>query len=97
LPIVVDCPAQSGQDTVNLPAMLHFISTGLPSDAQVLLANEADAEEEFDKRIKFDLKFSLLLESEFDEVAGAILPKMQLMLSALLQRTHTTQQTLFNN
>jgi hypothetical protein len=96
VPIIVDCPAQSGQDKVNLPAMLKFISTGLPAEAQVLLTYEDDVAEEFDSRLKFDKQYSLLTESEFEQVSGSIMPKMQMMRSALLQRTQTAQPTLFN-
>jgi hypothetical protein len=97
LPIVVDCPAQSGQDPVNLPAILHFISTGLPSDAQVLLTYELDVEEKFDHRIALDAAYSVLQETEYDEVAGSILPKMEMMHKALLQRDRTAYPTLFDN
>jgi hypothetical protein len=97
LPIVVDCPAQSGQDPVNLPAILHFISTGLPADAQVLLTYELDVEEKFDQRIPLDVAYSVLLESEYDEVAGSVLPKMEMMNKALLQRARTDHPTLFGN
>jgi hypothetical protein len=71
--------------------MLHFISTGLPADAQVLLTYEDDVSEEFDSRIEFDKKYSLLLESEFEEVTGLISPMMHMMQSALLQRPQTGQ------
>lgn len=97
LPIVVDCPAQSGQDLVNLPAILHFISTGLPADAQVLLTYELDVEEKFDKRISLDAAYSVLRESEYDEVASSILPKMEMMQKALLQRVRADRPTLFDN
>ncbi len=97
LPIVVDCPAQSGQDPVNLPAILHFISTGLPPDAQVLLTYELDVEEKFDQRIPLDVAYSVLRESDYDEAARSILPKMEMMHKALLQRTRTDRPTLFGN
>jgi hypothetical protein len=97
LPIIVDCPAQSGQDPVNLPAILHFISTGLPPDAQVLLTYELDVEEKFDQRIPLDVAYSVLRESEYDEVAGSILPKMEMMQKALLQRARTDSPMLFEN
>lgn len=95
LPIIVDCPAQSGQDKVNLPAMIHFISSGLPSDAQVLLTYEEDVSEEFDARHDFDTPYSLLLESEYDDVAEAVLPKAQTMFSSLLRRADVSRPTLF--
>ena len=66
LPIIVDCPAQSGQDTVNLPAMIRFISTGLPAEAQVLMTYEADVPDQFDRRINPTTRNSLLQESEYD-------------------------------
>jgi hypothetical protein len=82
---------------VNLPAILHFISTGLPSDAQVLLTYELDVEEEFDHRIPLDAAYSVLQETDYDEVAGSILPKMEMMHKALLQRDRTAHPTLFDN
>jgi predicted nucleic acid-binding Zn-ribbon protein len=69
-PLVVDCPAQSGQDIVNLPAMIRFISTGLPLDAQVIMTYEADVPDEFDHRINLIGKQSLLVESEYTENAA---------------------------
>jgi rubrerythrin len=96
VPVVVDCPAQSGQDTTNLPAMIRFISTGLPADAQILLTFEADVPDEFDKRIEFDSAFSLLLEAEYDQVGSSIFPKLEAMQVALLQKAQVIQPTLFN-
>jgi hypothetical protein len=95
VPIVVDCPAQSGQDTVNLPAMIHFVSTGLPSDAQTILTFEGDVDEKFDNRIELDTAFSLLLESQFEEVGSAILPRVEAMQRSLLQRPRVGQSSLF--
>jgi len=86
LPLVVDCPAQSGQDAVNLPAMISFISTGLPPDAQVLMTYEADVPDEFDARINLTEVRSLLLESEYAENADSILPKVAVMQRSLLDR-----------
>jgi len=96
VPIIVDCPAQSGQDAVNLPAMLHFISTGLPPDAQVFVTYEADFAEKFDSRISLTVPYSLLLESEYAENAEIILPKLQLMQKALLEKSQA-KQPLLNN
>jgi hypothetical protein len=88
-PIIVDCPAQSGQDTVNLPAMIGFISTGLPADAQVLMTYEADVPDEFDRRINLTERNSLLLESEYAESSAVILPLVTRMQQAILTRTTT--------
>src|SRR6185437_16191534 len=87
IPLVVDCPAQAGQDTVNLPAMIRFISTGLPPDAQVLMTYEADVQDEFDRRINPTTRNSLLLESEYAENAAILLPLLNSMQQALLTRT----------
>jgi len=87
IPVIVDCPAQSGQDTVNLPAMIRFISTGLPPDAQVLMTYEADVPDEFDKRMNLTERNSLLLESEYADNAAVILPLVDSMQRALLNRT----------
>jgi hypothetical protein len=87
MPIIVDCPAQSGQDAINLPAMLHFISTGLPPDAQVFMTYEADVPEEFDLRIDLTEPRSLLTESEYAENAEFVLPRLALMQRALLEKS----------
>lgn len=87
IPVIVDCPAQSGQDTVNLPAMIKFISTGLPPDAQVLMTYEADVPDEFDNRINLTERNSLLLESEYADNATVILPLVDRLQQALLTST----------
>lgn len=89
LPIVVDCPAQSGQDAINLPAMLHFLSIGLPPNAQVFVTHESDVEEQFDKRIELSEARSLLLPTEFDAVASTVLPKIAEMQKVLLQKSES--------
>jgi hypothetical protein len=94
VPIIVDCPAQSGQDAVNLPAMLHFISTGLPPDAQVFVTHEADVAENFDARISLTVPYSLLQESEYAENAELILPKLQLVHKALLEKAQAKEALL---
>lgn len=90
IPLIVDCPAQSGQDTINLPAMINFVSTGLPPDAQVLMTYEADVPDEFDNRIKLTERSSLLLESEYADNAAVILPLLDSMQQALLTSTVTS-------
>jgi len=87
LPIVVDCPAQSGQDAKNLPAMLHFLSVGLPTNAQVFVTHESDIQEQFDKRIELSEARSLLSPAEFQSVATSVLPKIELMQQALLKQS----------
>jgi hypothetical protein len=94
VPIIIDCPAQAGQDMVNLPAMLHFISTGLPDDAQVFVTYEADVAEEFDARITLTEPYSLLLESEYAESGDMIFPKLQSMQRALLGKSEPNQPLL---
>ena len=87
LPIVVDCPAQSGQDAKNLPAMLHFLSVGLPPNAQVFVTHESDVQEQFDRRIELSEARSLLLPVEFELVSSSVLPKVAQMQKALLQQS----------
>lgn len=87
LPLIVDCPAQSGQDAVNLPAMIRFISTGLPPDAQVLMTYEADVPDQFDHRINPTVAYSLLDETEYEENAEVVVPLLNAMTQALLSRT----------
>lgn len=87
LPIVVDCPAQSGQDAKNLPAMLHFLSVGLPPNAQVFVTHESDVKEQFDRRIELSEARSLLSSSEFESAAANMLPKVEQMQQALLKQS----------
>ncbi len=95
MPTIVDCPAQSGQDVVNLPAMLHFISTGLPPEAQVFMTYEADVAEEFDERIRLAGSRALLVKSEYETNAEFLLPKLALMQKSLLEKSQAIQP-LFN-
>jgi hypothetical protein len=87
LPIVVDCPAQSGQDAINLPAILHFLSVGLPPHAQVFVTHEGDVQEQFDRRIELMEARSLLSADEFESVSINVLPKLEQMQQALLRQT----------
>ena len=72
VPLVVDSPQQQGQDEVNLPKMIEYISKHLPVSSQVLLGIEASTEERFDHVIQLDEPYRLLRENEYDEVNGVV-------------------------
>jgi hypothetical protein len=91
IPVIVDCPAQSGQDEFNMPAIMTFLSTGLPPDSQLLVTHESDVSDAFDNRIVLDRPYSILYESEYESVATAILPKLEAMQSALLKARMPTK------
>jgi len=86
LPIIVDCPAQSGQDAKNLPAMLHFLSVGLPPGTQVFVTHESDVHENFDRRIELTEERSLLLPDQYESVAKSVLPRLGELQKTLLQQ-----------
>jgi hypothetical protein len=91
IPVIVDCPAQSGQDEFNMPAIMTFLSTALPPNTQLLVTHESDVSDAFDKRIHLDRPYSILYESEYESVAPAILPKLEAMQSELLKTKMATK------
>lgn len=67
VPLVIDSPNQQGQDDINLPKVIKFISEKLPASAQLILGSEIDTEHPFDKKIVLDSPYNLLEEQFFDE------------------------------
>ena len=83
IPLVIDSPNQQGQDNINLPIVLKFISNNLPKHSQIILGSEIDTEDEFDKRIHFDKPYSLLQEDEYESVESIVNPLLDLMHAKL--------------
>lgn len=67
VPLVIDSPNQQGQDDINLPKVIQFISEKLPASAQLILGSEIDTEHHFDKKIVLDAPYKLLEEKFFEE------------------------------
>ncbi|MGY3558450.1 hypothetical protein ACVWXP_001719 [Bradyrhizobium sp. USDA 4463] len=83
VPLVIDSPQQQGQDEVNLPKMIEFISKHLPTEAQVLLGAESSTKESFDRVLELKEPYRLLRENEFDEVRGIVAPYLDQMYKSL--------------
>jgi oligoribonuclease (3'-5' exoribonuclease) len=91
---VRDSPNQQGQDKVNLPTILKFISEHLPKDSQIILGSEIDAEHFFDKRIMLNIPYSLLLEEEYEQVNKVINPRVDLMYAQLKAKQNASMQSV---
>lgn len=83
IPIIIDSPNQQGQDDINMPAVLKFISSGLPRKHQVIVSSEGDTDFEFDKRFLFDEQYRLLQESGFEGVRDDLEPLVERMFKQL--------------
>lgn len=76
VPIVIDSPNQQGQDEINLPAILEFISKSLPQSAQVIVGSEIPTPQTFDKvyELAGDSRYAVLQRSQFPAVEAIIEP-----------------------
>lgn len=83
IPLVIDSPNQQGQDDINLPKVIKFISEKLPASAQLILGSEIDTAEPFDKKIVLDSPYKLLDEQFFDEADAEVGPLETLMYLGL--------------
>ncbi|GAB1257504.1 hypothetical protein [Aurantivibrio plasticivorans] len=72
IPIVIDSPNQQGQDHINLPKVLEYVSKKLPTTTQLIIGSEIDTEYEFDKKIELSQPYQLLSEDEYDDVEKMI-------------------------
>jgi hypothetical protein len=86
VPLVVDAPNQQGQDGVNLPKVLAFVSAELPAGPQIIVGSELDTGHPFDKRIVLDQEYRLLGESEYDSVGGFVEPLVKAMYDSLREQ-----------
>lgn len=85
IPLVIDCPNQQGQDSQNLPRIIEFLSSRLPSNAQVIVTFEGDVPNKFDHRIELTQPHKLLQEDEFADVFGELDGMLAIMNYALLK------------
>lgn len=83
VPLVVDSPNQQGQDDINLPKVIQFLSEKLPGNAQLILGSEIDTDKSFDRKIEFDAPYRLLDETFFDEADAILAPLLRSMYSTL--------------
>lgn len=84
VPLVIDSPNQQGQDIVNMPRVLTYLTSDLPSRAQVIVGSETDTELAFDSKLVLTEPYKLLRESEFSST--------QLLLDPLVERMHEAIQ-----
>jgi len=74
VPLVVDSPNQQGQDSINLPKVIEFVSTKLPKNAQLILSSETDVVWPFDRKIMLDRPYQMLETESYDEVESMLTP-----------------------
>lgn len=87
-PIVIDSPNQQDQDAVNLKKMLDFIRKSRPEDSQLVLAMVDDSCIDFGgKVIELTEKYSLLLESEFEDVGEEVRPLLSKSVAYFQMKT----------
>lgn len=76
VPIVIDSPNQQGQDDINLPAILDFISERLPEAAQIIVGSEIPTPQTFDNVYDLDggSQYAVLQRSQYAAVEAIIEP-----------------------
>ncbi len=79
IPLVVDSPNQQGQDHINLPKVISFLSGKLPRGAQLILGSEIDTDLPFDRKIELTEQYKLLSETDFDEAEATLGPLVSAM------------------
>lgn len=79
IPLVVDSPNQQGQDHINLPKVISFLSEKLPRGAQLILGSEIDTDLPFDRKIELTEQYNVLSESDFNEAEAALGPLVSAM------------------
>ena len=79
VPLVVDSPNQQGQDDINLPKVINFLSEKLPKNCQLILGSEIDTEHQFDKKIELDAPYKLLAEDVYQEAEAHLGPLVSVM------------------
>jgi hypothetical protein len=83
VPLVIDSPQQQGQDEVNLPKMIEYVSKHLPKGSQVLLGIEGATSEQFDHVISLKTPYRLLHEEQYEEVNAVVTPYLDQMYKSL--------------
>jgi hypothetical protein len=79
IPLVIDSPNQQGQDDINLPIVIRFLSEKLPSNAQLILGSEIHVEYKFDNEIILEKPYRLLNEESMKEVEALLEPLIKSM------------------
>lgn len=85
-PVVIDAPQQQGQDNLNLPKILKFISSDLPNNCQVIVGVEINSDFHFDNKIFLTAPYQLLNADDYQEVADMAEPFMKSLAWAELSR-----------
>ncbi len=85
VPLVIDSPNQQGQDVINMPKVLEYLTSDLPSRAQVIVGSETDTDLDFDQKLILEDPYKLLKESEFSSI--------RILLDPLVQQMHDTIQS----
>jgi len=86
IPLVVDSPNQQGQDDLNLPKVIEFVSTKLPRNTQLILGSEIEVDYPFDLKIVLDRPYQLLDDDFFDEAEAEMEPLVRAMFSAIMMK-----------
>lgn len=84
IPLVIDCPNQQGQDAKNLRAIVSFLASRLPANAQTIITFETDVAEKFNQKIELNEPRGLLSEAEFEDVSAQLNPLIDGMRKDLL-------------
>ena len=87
IPLVIDSPNQQGQDELNLPKVIEFVSTKLPQQTQLILGSEIEADHSFDNKIVLERAYQLPEASSFSEAEAEIEPLLRKMYSLTTKRT----------
>ena len=82
VPLVVDSPNQQGQDDINLPKVIEFVSTKLPKNTQLILGSEIEVDYPFDKKTVLDRPYQLLDGDFFIEAEAEMEPLVRAMYSS---------------
>ncbi len=93
IPLVIDSPNQQGQDDVNLPKVIKFISENLPANTQLILGSEIETSHSFDKKIFLDTPYGLLEEGSFDEADATLRPLETLMYMNRVRSNEVNEPT----
>jgi len=79
IPLAIDSPNQQGQDDLNLPKVIEFVSTKLPQNTQLILGSEIEVDYPFDQTTILNRPYQLLDEDFFDEAKIEIEPLVHAM------------------
>jgi DNA repair exonuclease SbcCD ATPase subunit len=92
IPLVIDSLQEKGQDEINLPKMIEYVSKQLPEGAQIVLGIEAATTEQFDHVIELDEPYSLLQAEQYEEVSTVVEPYLNQMYASLFSENTTNSE-----